>query len=193
MRKPETNQQNKQVEQIKNSEKGRKKISTGLIVGFIAIMINIITVTVYVYQTNIMQSQQHASVWPYLEWRILYNQNDGFKLRIKNNGIGPALIKQSSMRLEGDEITDLDTLFSRLLGTSRFPHLTSEIENRVLPSGESINMIASNDPKWSELLFINLRQYNFELEICYESIYKDQWTCKGMEVVDSKCKVDISK
>ena len=152
----------------------------------IAIAINIITVSVYVYQTNIMQLQQYASVWPYLEWRALYNQDDGFRLLVSNNGVGPALIKNQTMRLDGEEIV-LDTLFSRLLDTTYFPHLISEIQNRVLPPGESINMITIKDERWSELFAYRLSESSFEMEICYESIFKEQWICKGTEVVEGNC------
>ncbi|MFY0687196.1 MAG: hypothetical protein JXQ90_08530 [Cyclobacteriaceae bacterium] len=163
------------------------KMETGVLVGIIAITINIITVTVYVYQTSIMQSQQHASVWPYLEWNAAYNQMDGFTLKVSNKGIGPALIKQVNMSIGGEEINTLDSLYMRVLGTTFFPHLEGSIDNRVLPAGQSVRLIVSTDPLWSEKFYYQLLEVPFEMEICYESIYGDQWTCKGVEVVESKC------
>ncbi len=163
-------------------KKSKRKISTGVVIGLIAIGINIITVSVYIYQTNIMREQQHASVWPYLEWRSIYNQNDGFMLQVRNNGVGPALITSSKMRINGEDFLAIDSLLIEMLGTTSFPYLKGEINNRVLPAGQSINLIKSEDPKWSELLFGNLRSHQFELEINYESIYGDKWICEGLTV-----------
>ena len=129
--------------------KKNKKISSGVKVGLIAITINIITVAVYIYQTNLMQKQQHASVWPYLEWRIIYNQDDGVVLKVRNNGVGPAIINKAAIKLN--------------------------------------NMIKVVDPIWAELLYAKVNKSNFEMKICYESIYEDQWVCTGTTVKESRC------
>ncbi len=174
------------MEELEETKK-KKKLSTGLIVGLIAILINVITVSVYMYQTNIMQKQQHASVWPHLEWTTSYNDAEGFMFVVKNNGIGPALVKNTSMRLAGEDITHLDTLCARIVGTSRFPHLKGFVNNRVIPPGEKIVLLKSENQKWSELLYYGLQKSDFTFEVCYESIYEEQWTCKGREVVKGSC------
>lgn len=158
-----------------------------MIVAVIAVVINIITVSVYVYQARIMQSQQNASVWPYLEWRGVYNQNDGYILRIKNNGIGPALIKKATFKVGSRFMSHPDSLLVSVLGTDRFPHLTGNAENRVLPAGESIVMISIKDSKFSELLYMYQHQNKFGFEICYESIYEDAWVTTGVVVNESNC------
>ncbi|WP_416866005.1 MAG: hypothetical protein ACMVP2_27575 [Imperialibacter sp.] len=165
----------------------KRRADKGLIVGVIAIAINIITVSVYVYQARIMQTQQHASAWPYLEWLAKFNEETGYKLEVKNNGIGPAIIKSVSIRINNKELANLDSMFVQLIGTDYFPHVTSPIQNRVLPPGESMLAFDVKDSEWSEKLYSAVGKVNFEYEICYESIYGDQWTCKGTEVVESKC------
>ena len=134
-----------------------------------------------------MQKQQHASVWPYIEWKSVYNQIEGFKLNVSNNGIGPALIINKTIKLNGELEPNLDSLFSKLIGTSKFPHLTDNIQKKVLPANSSINIFKTTDPKWSELLFVAFQNNNFEMEICYESIYKDKWTSTGNDVKESNC------
>ena len=168
-------------------KKSKKRINNGVIIGLIAIFINLVTVFVYIYQTNLMREQQHSSVWPYIEWKTVYNQNDGFKLNLSNNGIGPALITSKTIRLNGEEQPNLDALFIKLIGTSKFPHTSDNIQKKVLPANASINIFKTTDPKWSELLNIAFQENKFEMEICYESIYKDKWTSIGTEVIDSTC------
>ncbi len=169
-------------------ERPQNRMDRGLMVGIIAIAINIITVSVYVFQTRIMQREQHATVWPYLEWRVGYNQDDGFALRVANKGVGPALIVNSAISLDGEEIQELDTLLLRMVGKTYFPHLTSSVDNRVLPAGESIYLLRSGDPMWGELLFAAFQEHDFDWSICYESIYGEQWQCLGTEVVKSNCR-----
>ena len=167
-------------------KKKSNRINNGVLIGLIAIAINLITVFVYIYQTNLMQKQQNASVWPYIEWKTIYNQNDGFKLQVNNNGVGPALITDTRIKLNNKIQHNLDSLFIKLIGTTSFPHLTSNYQSRVLPPNTSINIIETTDPKWSELLYIESKKNNLEIEIYYESIYKERWISTGMTVLESK-------
>ncbi len=164
-----------------------RKISNGVKVGLIAILINLITVFVYIYQTSIMQEQQKASVWPYIEWESTYNQNDGFKIRVSNNGVGPALITKMKIKLNNEVQPNLDSLVSRLVGTTSIPHYKNVFQKKVLPANSSLYLIKSNDHTWSELLFMACQNNKLEIQICYESVYKDQWVSTGAEVIESSC------
>lgn len=168
-------------------KKPKSKISNGVKIGLIAIFINMITVFVYIYQTSLMQEQQHASVWPYIEWKMIYNQEEGMILRVSNNGIGPALITNTTIKLNGIEQPNLDSLFIGLIGTTKFPHLTGNLNKRVLPAGSSFTIFKSSDSKWSELIYAAYLKNDFEMIICYESIYKDKWVSNGVDVVESEC------
>lgn len=165
----------------------KKRISNGVFIGLMAILINVITVCVYMYQTNLMQKQQHAAVWPYIEWHTTYNQIDGFKLTVSNNGIGPALIVDTTIKLNDELQPNLDSLFSKLIGTRRFPHLSGSIQKKVLPANTSINLFETTHPLWSEKLYVAFQKNDFEMDICFESIYKDAWTSTGNEVIESTC------
>jgi hypothetical protein len=164
----------------------KKGISKDAIM-YIAIIINIITVMVYIYQAHIMQRQQHASVWPYVEWLPSFNEETYF-IEITNNGIGTAIIKNVEVELDGKSYPSIDSLFVDLIGTAYFPHNTSTIHNRVMPPGKSIRLFQINAAKWAQQVFMEMRKHKFKLSICYESIYGDAWTSEGMEVIESKCK-----
>jgi hypothetical protein len=163
------------------------KRDIGLWVGIMAIVINIITVSVYMYQAHIMQTQQHASAWPYLEWLPSFNE-DTYYVEISNNGIGPAIIKNVDIHLDDKYFPHIDSLFIELIGTDYFPHYKSTVENRVLPAGKSIRLFQVNSAKWAQQVFDKMRKHEFKLSICYESIYGDAWTSEGREVTESKCK-----
>ena len=167
----------------------KRKIETGLIVGIIAIAINVITVSIYIYQADIMKTQQHASVWPYVEWVSDYNQIEGYHLHMENNGVGPALIKEVSISYNDEEIEALDTLVARVLGTTDIPHLINELNSKkVLPAGERHNFLIIKNFKWSEQFYYILYQNKLKMSICYESIYGDQWVSIGTDVESGNCK-----
>ncbi|MEM1406439.1 MAG: hypothetical protein AAGG59_06670 [Bacteroidota bacterium] len=171
----------------KQQQPEKKKRDLGLIMAIIAITINLVTVSIYIYQARIMSKQQELAAWPYLEWRSIYNEADGMSLIVRNNGIGPALVKNTEMRLSGEIMVNQDSLFIQLLGTTRFPHLVGNIENRVLPAGESVKLIQIKDGEYAEKVFHYMLDRNFEFDICFESIYGDRWKCKGLEVIEGGC------
>lgn len=158
----------------------------GLWIGIMAVVINIITVSVYMYQARIMQEQQHASAWPYLEWLPSFNE-ETYYIEISNNGIGPAIIRNVDLAIDDKNFSDIESLFVQLLGTSYFPHFTSTVQNRVLPAGKSIRLFQVNDAKWAAQVFGEMRKHDFSMNICYESIYGDRWTSKGVEVIAGHC------
>ena len=172
---------------ILTKQRSGKRISDGVKVGVIAIIINLITVFVYIYQTNLMQKQQNASVWPYIEWEAHYVENEEFKIQVSNNGIGPALVLNTTIKVNGKVQPNVDSLLTALVDTRRIPYLRGDIDRRVLPAGARINLIETKDPKWSELLYYAIQDKKLEIEICYESIYKEQWLSIGKEAVESKC------
>lgn len=169
-------------------ERPKRKLETGLVLGIIALLINIITVSIYISQTSIMRSQQRASAWPRLEWRIAYIQDQEFALEVTNNGIGPALINSVEIKLDGEKLEHLDSTYTTLMGGKNFPHLSTQLENRVIPAGKTIRPLEIQDTLLASNFFFTLQQHQLEYNICYESVYGEQWTCTGLTVEKGKCK-----
>lgn len=109
-------------------------------------------------------------------------------MQVRNNGIGPALIKSALFYINDKAVSHPDSLMVNLLGTDRFPHLTDHIENRVLPAGEVVTLIEIKDDQYAGMVYMNQLKGNFTYEICYESIYKDGWLSTGTTVISSNCK-----
>lgn len=174
------------MEETKSEVVHLKRIDPGVWIGISAVLINIITVAVYVYQARIMQQQQHTSAWPYVEWLPSFNEETYF-MEISNNGIGPAIINNVQIELNGEKMESIDLLFEKLLGTSYFPHITSTIKNRVLPAGKSLRLFQINDQKWAGQVFVALQKQSFTISICYSSIYGDSWVSTGINVSSGPC------
>ncbi len=161
----------------------KKKLNSALIIAILALTINIITASIYIYQASIMREEQHAAVWPHVEWGLHYVQDESFYLEVKNNGVGPALIKKSQMKLNGTIAPTIDSLLVLAVGTRSIPHVYGTIDNRVLAPGESIKLIKVTDRLWGERLFIEMyHSKQFEFSINYESIYGQKWISEGYKV-----------
>jgi hypothetical protein len=176
------------MEESKAEENPKKKIDTGLLVGLFAIGISVATLFVYIYQARIMQSQQHASVWPHIE--SSYSNVDGFYLQVQNKGIGPAIIKDAKFILDDKEVVDLDTLFDALVGKDReeMSFQYSYVMGRVMAPGESFKPFSIPEGIYSAKMDSALSKRDFRFEICFCSIYEDCWKSKGLKVVESECK-----
>lgn len=161
----------------------KRKLNTALIIATLALAINIITASIYIYQASIMREEQYAAVWPHIEWHLRYVQTEGFSLTVKNNGVGPALIGETQMKLKGKVAPTIDSLLVLALGTQVLPHVRGTVENRVISAGESITLIATQDQVWAEKLYHKITQSKqFEYTIKYESIYGQKWVSQGYEV-----------
>jgi hypothetical protein len=174
------------MDEAKVEQKPKKKIDTGLLVGLSAIAISTATLFVYIYQARIMLAQQHTSVWPRVEWS--HSNVGGVYVEVKNKGIGPAIIKNAVLKVDGKEIPTIDSLFTELIGThTNMPYITSYVVGRVMSPGESFKPFIVSDSLYAAKLDSAFRVREFEMDVCYCSIYNDCWLTRGLESEESNC------
>lgn len=166
------------------------KLKPDWVIAFAAIFISTATLFVYIYQARIMQKQQQTSVWPYVEW-LYSNAENQFVITVENKGIGPAIIKGLTMKLDGEVIGSNSALFKKLLGTSDFEFINSTVARRVISAGEKVEMVHVYDSAMAHaidsLLLWNNSAHTFALEICYCSVYDDCWRTDGTKITESSC------
>lgn len=169
----------------------KKFWSTDKIVSISAMLISILTLMVFIYQTSLMRQQQQLSVMPYLS---VSNANTGtplFKLQLENDGIGPAFI-------ESRTVTYLDTVYDMDLPTFFFEKvpLFDSLEHvfhsnirpgRMIPPGEIVNLFQINN-SLEEAIFLKnlLDSVNLDYQITYSSIYKQRWQIKNNQPIPKR-------
>ena len=159
------------------------------IVSFSAILISLATMAIYLYQTHLIQKQQHASVMPYLMTTTSRYGDDHFCVELHNDGLGPAFIEEVNIYYLGKKYakTDLATFFSesdpnRLKRKGWYSSTSSVLEGQLYPSGHISKMIEISK---DTLAASQLRDYFWntdkpiELEITYSSIYGEKWITRG--------------
>ena len=161
------------------------------IVSFSAILISLATMAIYLYQTHLIQKQQHASVMPYLSIVTSSYSQSHFLVQLSNDGLGPAMIDKVKVHYLKKEYVDCDlpTFFDQKNPVKKDSLLTSAStwsnigEGQLIPAGKTINLIEINKNSEMAKTLSNYFWNNktpIELEIIYSSIYGDRWSVRGI-------------
>ncbi len=173
-----------------NETKGKSpgKIKPELLVALIAVFISFSTLFVYIYQSNLMKEQQKMSVWPYLGFGPSWGY-DYLSLRLTNKGIGPAIIKDIKLEIDGVKIDGVEKIMDFVPDTLQTPFTFSSLfVGSVIMSGEITTFFEVKNPKTVDYILNEIILKNrITLEICYASVYGETWMTNGIKVVESKC------
>lgn len=131
-------------------------------------------------QTELMQTQSRASVWPYLS--IGYSISDagerrGYVWQIDNDGVGPARIESVTMNLDGKPVGSWKEVFRALYGDAHVLATYSQIYGKVLPPNTNrettIEAVHITDMEQARIFYA--AQSRLEMTICYCSVYGECW------------------
>jgi hypothetical protein len=147
---------------------------------------------VMIRQAEIMQSQQHISVWPYLETlttTMVSEKPDEAYYEIENKGIGPAIVKQVTIKVDGIIMKNNNELFESMIGkTDTLAISTTAVRDRVIAPGEKIRAFHIIGDDLVKRFYTSFQKKKFEYIICYCSVYKECWTSNANVVTDGGCK-----
>ena len=162
------------------------------IVSISAMGISLITLVIFVRQTNLMEEQSHLSVMPYLRVEILNdNENHFTRMDIHNYGVGPAIIESREIALNGEwsEVEFVDFFFDHAEGMrgADFKADGNLTPGNAIPAGSSrMILVLCDEPDCMARLrkaVIGLNENGYDFRIRYKSIYGDRWeiTSDGSE------------
>ena len=141
-------------------------------ISFCAFFVSIYQTSVLKMQTDIMNEQKEAAVWP----RLFTARNTGSNLHqftLQNDGVGPALIKYVEVTMDGTSYKRWGDMFYVLNDSCEARIAISMINNRVIKSGESVVLCNLID---NDLInIINTKRPKFDIDIYYESVYGRLW------------------
>ncbi len=155
------------------------------VVSFVAIIVSVFSLFIFVKQTNIIEEQNHLSVMPYLMMESSNNSEAGtFAIHIVNYGVGPAIIEKRVITYKGkaynmefheflkEQIPAMDSV--NLINTT-----TLQV-GVAIPAGSDRNVLVAGGDRTSYMTFLGIMQElqsnGFKYDIQYKSIYDDRWT-----------------
>ncbi|WP_128755325.1 hypothetical protein [Aquimarina sediminis] len=173
-------------------KKKRKFWTNEKLLSISALFVSLVTLIVFIYQTNLIRQQQHMSVYPHL---ILTNYRSGsinYQYVLKNEGIGPAFVKSVIVKdVAGKSYHSISHYVdSKLQLKDSISYYYSDIyQGRVIPANEEIVLFELFDKKETTLQGIPkntimgakklrhvLNNDSLKITIEYESVYGARWS-----------------
>lgn len=161
--------------------------NTELTVALVAVIISLSTLFVYLYQSNLMKTQQKMSVWPHVTFGPSWSL-DNLSINMINKGVGPAIIRSVDIQVDGERLGGIQDLMSRVPDSLRSDYYDSSIwPGQVLMSGESIQVFQNGNPETIRHLLSMFKEDQVRIRICYCSVYDDCWTSTGTDITEGGC------
>lgn len=158
------------------------------IVGFSAMFISLLTLFIFIRQTNIIEKQSHLSVLPYLMMETSNNSELGrFSIDIENYGVGPAFIERRVILYKNElyEMELVDFLKQNIpeMDSVVTINYSSLQRGLAISAGNKRNILTVGGGAKSYTTFLKIMDeilkdgFNYRIE--YKSIYEDRWSISG--------------
>ena len=152
------------------------------IISACALIVSIQQTRIMTKQQDLMFEKAKAEVWPHLTLGISMRRNpeDGnlshFKMSIKSNGVGPAIIKGVRVTYQGEPAKDWKALFDNFEIPDTIPMhgKNSNISGRIVRVGDEFTTLDFLDNSLLAEIYYQACT-DIQFEILYASIYGDQW------------------
>jgi hypothetical protein len=152
----------------------RYETAIATFVGFLALIVSAYTA----YEQHL---QVRAQVWPILEITM---GNSPLAVHLANKGVGPAIVRDAVVRLDGAPVKDWDELLVKLLGPGEHALYWNSINARIIAAGETFDLVRPKADDGSDLHVgkgqtlanaIWEARSRYTIELCYCSTLDECW------------------
>lgn len=170
---------------------GGKKIkwNSERLLSLSAMTLSVITLFIFIWQTNLMSRQNYLSIMPYLQFSVLDDENEkSFGLSLKNHGVGPAILESVILEYQGkrydlkDYNNEMNELLSSLepaLDSVDYTAYGSLNRGMAIPANSSYDFLAViNAPEDYTIATESIGQLvekGLRYEIIYKSLQEERW------------------
>lgn len=158
------------------------------IIALSAIFVSVVSLYVAWDQSRIMRQQQHASAMPIIMVEmdfIIEDEFPTFKLRIRNDGVGPGFVKSGALQINGKQIETFSSFSDAILPTPlrKAPTIRLDVTKGVLAPGMTrvpLRMVWKNKELAPEFIpfaysMADKEKFDISYQVCYCSIYDQCW------------------
>jgi len=152
----------------------------------IATLVGFLALCVSAYTAYMQRQQVRAAVWPILEFDSSNAPDIHFTL--SNKGVGPAIIKNVTVRVDDQPMKNWTQAFEKLFGPGEHHAAESDMSNRVLSAGESMVVLQPHGPDGNPIAYnrenplfdkMNKDRFRVTVEICYQSTLGECWILRS--------------
>ncbi|MFA8343624.1 MAG: hypothetical protein ACEPO8_11710, partial [Rhodothermaceae bacterium] len=130
-----------------------------------------------------MEEQMHLSVTPRLSLGTSVS-NEEFNIGMLNNGIGPAEVVTTEIKIDDEPMPNWQSVFHKLDSTKNYPKglSTSKLNDILIGEQKYWGIISITDTTWVKVFAKN--KSRISIRICYKSLFEDWYevTRNTMEV-----------
>lgn len=151
---------------------GQKRTFIELSAAISAVVISLCALLISYKQIVMMEEQMHLSVTPRLSVGLSVN-NEEFGLGLMNNGIGPAEIVSTEIKVDDKHVKNWESFFYTLDSTKTRPKncSTTKLNDILIGEQKYWGMITVNDTLWTKILMNN--KHRIAVRVCYKSLFDD--------------------
>ncbi|RDY61527.1 hypothetical protein [Flagellimonas nanhaiensis] len=178
--------------------KKKTSFNADRLIGLSAILISLLTLFIFLYQTNLLKEQSRLSVRPRLTFSKTINKTVtmsatdsvssvriNLSLTVRNDGLGPAIVQSNNILDKGQRydniITFFDEVYPKLKEYGVFSQVTELKVGEAVPASETIGLFTYeyNQNREDEIKeYLNITEsyeFPFAILIEYSSMYEEKW------------------
>jgi len=152
----------------------------------IATLVGLCALCVSAYTAYVQRQQVRAAVWPILEFD---SGNGPIHFTLANKGVGPAIIQQVIVKVDGQPVRNWKEALEKILGPGEHLGSESDMSGHVFAAGESRTVFTPHDAENNPLNFdksnplwvkLNKDRLRVTVEICYCPTPDECWTFRAV-------------
>ncbi len=165
-----------------------RRLRLDFVIALCALLISSVAAGASVYQTHVIARQFSAAVWPYVSFDAT-NSPAEMEIDVRNDGLGPAIVRSVSITLDGKPQPSLEALFAALRREQGVP---AELRAAVR-AGEALSLTTSTPERGTVIAANNahtmirlkgsllVQRFGLDLKrldvsLCYCSLTGTCWT-----------------
>ncbi len=138
-----------------------------------ALVVSISAVVVGLYEAALQRRHDRAEVWPHLEIET-FTKPGGAVVYLDNTGIGPAIVQEFVVRLDGRRANDWQIVVDGLLGRPAPQFANTSVLGHGIRAGDRVALIdlpneATPRPFWDKIRRV-------AISLCYADVFDEHWT-----------------
>lgn len=162
----------------------RRGIRWDAIAAIIASLVGLLALIVAGYTAYIQRQQVRAQVWPYLLGAVSSGKQELIWI---NKGVGPAIIRNVEVAIDGKPQSDWHAVF-RSLGVKTPAFHQSTLNFNVISPGERVDWLQfENQADYEQFLLLKPRAH---VKVCYCSTLGDCWVVESTISGNGRVQVD---
>lgn len=144
-----------------------------------ALVVSVSAVAVGLYEAALQRRHDRAEVWPHLEIET-FTRPTGAVVYLDNTGIGPAIVQQIVVRLDGRHVNSWHTVVDSLLGHHAEHFSNTTVHDHGIRAGDRVALIdlpdaATPQPFWDKIKRV-------ALTVCYADVFDEHWVVSEPEL-----------